>query len=837
MNTFRIYSIILLGLSTFIAGDCISAPYDLVSSLHQTSMDSNRQDFDHSSQINSWKIELNRLQVMLKRPGLTSSELEEIRKRAVATKNETIRLSSSIEPKLEVAQKLLDKLTTAFKLEEMDSPSPELEKLNDERAKQETVTITIDATMRQLVALQLQLEGLIAKIAEMRRKKLTQALFAKQSSIFDPNLWWEAVASSARFITSMQLLLYDWNNLLVTKTGNISWPLTFIVLLAALVTIVFAKKCLIAIVARNPRVTPSSDLNKFLGALALFAIELGFWGICLIVIKITLTFLDLNPGRIGEITNGLLRVIIESIAIGALGVAVLSPATPQWRLVKITDMDSMRIVYLLMSLAVVHGLGKGAEHLLVTIFTHGPLVAMLTGASVLADVALIMLTLTAWVGASSMGSEAITHKSQETAGLQSSEEDITEQDEHSVLRYWVIPLIWIISLSAILAAAVGYLAFARLLVTELIWGGVMLGIAILFLTVLDEFLGTKLLRSGSRFSEKMRRHLGISYSTLEQIGVIISGIARLIFVIPAFLIILMVAGVQLNDVWDMAYDIFPLFNLGGFLSPYAIISGLVIFTICLGMTRASQHWLSDRLLPRTRLDNSVKESIRTTFGYVGFILAVIIGFLTAGIRLDHIAIVAGALSVGVGFGLQSVVNNFVSGLILLVERPIKIGDIVIIGSEKGIVRKINIRSTEIETFDRASLIVPNSSLISGNVKNWMHRDLTGRCLIEVLVRGDVDMEKAKNIFLSCAAEHQQVLFFPMPTFTVNEFVDNAVRLCLICVIGNAGDVFFVESDLRIAILSKLRENGIALAPSRYVLVGKDEVEISTNTTSIILDGK
>jgi len=129
----------------------------------------------------------------------------------------------------------------------------------------------------------------------------------------------------------------------------------------------------------------------------------------------------------------------------------------------------------------------------------------------------------------------------------------------------------------------------------------------------------------------------------------------------------------------------------------------------------------------------VRDSIRTGVGYVGIVIAALAAFSYAGFNLSNLAILAGALSVGIGFGLQSVVNNFVSGLILLAERPIKVGDLVVVGGEEGYVRKISVRSTEVETSERARVLIPNSYFITEKVKNWTLRDNTRRIVIPVSV--------------------------------------------------------------------------------------------------------
>ena len=136
--------------------------------------------------------------------------------------------------------------------------------------------------------------------------------------------------------------------------------------------------------------------------------------------------------------------------------------------------------------------------------------------------------------------------------------------------------------------------------------------------------------------------------------------------------------------------------------------------------------LDQRILRRARVDSGTRNSLRTGTGYVGVVVAILVGLLGMGIDLSKLALIAGALSIGLGFGLQTIANNFVSGLILLIERPVKVGDWVAVGTNEGIVKRISVRATEIETFQRSSVLVPNSELISQAVVNWTFKDHTGR---------------------------------------------------------------------------------------------------------------
>ena len=189
-------------------------------------------------------------------------------------------------------------------------------------------------------------------------------------------------------------------------------------------------------------------------------------------------------------------------------------------------------------------------------------------------------------------------------------------------------------------------------------------------------------------------------------------------------------------------------------------------------------------MPQTRLDAGVRNSVRTIFGYLGVIVAALLAGAQIGLDVQKLALIAGGLSVGIGFGLQTIANNFVSGLILLWERTIRVGDWVVVGAEQGFVRAINARATEIETFDRGSLIVPNSNLVSGVVKNWVHNDRVGRIIVSVNVAYESDVDKVRDLMIAAAKAQDQVLAIPAPSVLFAEFGDWALKFNLICFVDD-----------------------------------------------------
>ena len=237
---------------------------------------------------------------------------------------------------------------------------------------------------------------------------------------------------------------------------------------------------------------------------------------------------------------------------------------------------------------------------------------------------------------------------------------------------------------------------------------------------------------------------------------------------------------------------------------------MVVFLAIVAVTRMLQRTLNEKVFPRTRFDMGVRNSLSMALGYVGFAIAMLIGINALGLDLSNLAIIAGALSVGIGFGLQAIVNNFVSGLILLVERPVKVGDWVIVGGYEGTVKRISVRATEIETFDRQSVIIPNSELISSAVGNWTHKDRLCRIIIDVGVAYGSDTAKVREVLLACAEANPHVLKQPAPYVLFRNFGDSSLDFQLRCFLTDIDYFLRVPSDLRFTIDEAFRKESIEI---------------------------
>ena len=333
--------------------------------------------------------------------------------------------------------------------------------------------------------------------------------------------------------------------------------------------------------------------------------------------------------------------------------------------------------------------------------------------------------------------------------------------------------------------------------------------------------------------------LGLRREALQQLAALLAGVTSVCVIAAATLLTLAPWGIESDDMLANVRSAFFGFKIGDVtVSLSSLVLALSFFAAALFATRTVQRWLERKFLPHTHLDTGLRNSIRTSIGYVGFIVAAAVGFGSLGLSFEKLAIVAGALSVGIGFGLQSIVNNFVSGLILLWERAIRVGDWVVVGDEQGYVRRINVRSTEIETFDRATMIVPNSNLITGVVKNWVSGDKVGRIKVPVAVNLVADPEVVRETLIQTAKAQDLVEKIPAPTVMFISMSDASLKFELVCFVSDVEKSARVKSDLYFAIHARFKAAGIGISPPAAPPVPPAVVNISgLEKLGALLDSK
>ena len=646
----------------------------------------------------------------------------------------------------------------------------------------------LDANLRAARAMLLEADDLGTRISAARRQLFTQRTFARSSSLLNPQLWIAVSREIPVDAEVMRGLIGNWIDAagerltLAEKIGTTA--LVIALALAAAPLRWLARR----FVYRNPAASAPSRLRRALAAAGIFAIfaalPLGGLG----VLAGALDSFSLSDPSVQGLIDAVFEAARVLIAVNALGRGVLAPGRAAWRLVPMSDRTAAIIYRLAMTIAAIWAIERLIEPAADAAASFNIAVAARGVGALIAAIAIAY---------------ALRQLGSQPTGAQGS----TLNAAWAPLR----TLGWATALIIFAAALTGYIAFATFLVNQAIYLS-LLGSALYLADIIAQDGTEAILKPDGPVGARLLTMAGLRRNVLAQIVVILQGVARVVVLVVAVAAVLKPWGVQSQDMFGALRSAYFGFSFGGVtLSLSSLIGAAIVFAIVLFFTRLIQNWLGSRLLPQTRLDSGVRNSVQTIFGYVGVIVAAMLAGAQIGLDVQKLALIAGGLSVGIGFGLQTIANNFVSGLILLWERTIRVGDLVVVGSDQGFVRAIKARATEIETFDRGSLIVPNSNFVSGVVKNWVHNDRVGRIIISVNVTYESDVDQVRDLMIAAAKAQEQVLAIPGPSVLFAEFGDWSLKFNLICFVDDIEQAERTRSDINFEVLRRMREAGLRIA--------------------------
>lgn len=759
----------------------------------------------HRARLDSARAQLDQIESALARQDLSEGDLQRLRELLATPAAQIEAALTALAPKVDAERQRLVQLGP----EPAAGATPETPEVSSERTERTRALKELEDTIRLASALKVQSEQIRATLLERRQAAFTRMIFQRSQGLLSPGLWSRLVAALPGEFAALSTVAGDW---LATferraRSGQA------LVLLAAIgigLALHFARVRLLPHVARRPaEVTDPSRLRRSVTALGIVLARSGPVLAGALVLYFALESIQLLPPRVAPVIAAFLTSLVFLAFVRALAHGLLAPGLPAWRLVPVQEGTAQKLIT-----AVTTGSA------LVLLFTT----AVRAAESIGADYSVLVL-LRGLYATTIAGLLALTlHRTQ--GGGAEDEACLGPYVPDSTAGGPLRAVGWLVTAVIVIACLAGYIALANFLVEQVLWVSTLAALLYLLLALVEETF-EHAVRPESRFALTLQTSLGLRRRAVEQFSVLLGGALRILLAVGALVLVLAPWGIESSDILASLRHGLAGIQFGEVrLSPTAIAISIVTFLIVILVTRAVQRWLDKTFLPTTDLDAGLRNSIRTATGYLGFFAAVALATAQMGLSLEKIAIVAGALSVGIGFGLQSIVNNFVSGLILLWERPIRVGDWVVVGDEQGYVRRINVRATEIETFDRAMVIVPNSNLISGVVKNWVHNNRVGRIIVPVGVSYDADPEEAARILESCAREHSEILSDPAPTVLFTRFGDSSLDFELRCFVGNVETAGSVKSALLFTIFRRLREAGIAIPyPQRDLhLHGSERLE-------------
>jgi potassium efflux system protein len=386
-------------------------------------------------------------------------------------------------------------------------------------------------------------------------------------------------------------------------------------------------------------------------------------------------------------------------------------------------------------------------------------------------------------------------------------------DTHFTSRLaWLLrALAALVMIAALAAALMGYASLAGDLLSALFRSALLIGGALLLREVIAEGIRA-FMTPGRRPCDLLSRTTGLSPETGRRLSFWTQFVADLILWPPVIYFVLLACKISptLLNAWIVRF--FTQIQLGGMtLSLVDLGTAVLVSIIGLLIVGGLKRWVRERVMPNTQLDLGMQNSISTGVGYIGGLVVLMIGIMALGIDFSSIALVAGALSVGIGFGLRTVVENFVAGLLLLIERPVKTGDWIVVGTTEGIVKSISVRSTEIETFDRASVIVPNSALIASPVVNWTHKNRIARVIVRLSVEAKADPRHIERILLASAGQAEHVMKHPAPSVILRSVGEEKMDFELRCFIADTDYYLPTLSAVNFAVDSAMRRERLHAA--------------------------
>lgn len=655
-----------------------------------------------------------------------------------------------------------------------------------------------------------EINNLILKI---RNQELLNNILAKQSSILHPQEFWDSLVSFAKFLYELATSPASWYQNLseADKTTVKSNILSVsVAMLLALVLAVYLNLYIKKWFGYRQNIERPDYSQKVRAAgwvlVARGMIPAAVIGAFLLWLKNTEV---ISSSSFGLFLKNAALYLLYYYLVKAIVRVVFTPRNSKWRIIEVSDDKAISVsralIFSIAAICIVSFFQSLATEMN---YDSEIVYSLKIFANAVKAFCIVLVTLKLLYDNKELSDDEL----KEDDGQEDKELNLSTSTKVSLAISALITLAFCLSL-------LGYIRLSEFIINRFIVSAVVIGIYY----IIDKLLRV-IFHQILRFKFWIRT-LKINRRTLVKsefwFGLLLSPVMWVL------------AGLTLLAVWGVSVDILLRnvknflvgFNFGGVhVSITSILLGIFTFFLALFLFKLLKESFQVGKLSKIDMDEGVRNSVVTSIGFIGFVFSLILGIAVMGGSFSSIAIIAGALSFGAGLGLQNMVSNLVAGLTILFERPIKLGDWVIINGQEGIVKQINMRSTTLEAWSKANVIIPNSDILSSSLINMTYANRMGRAEINVGVDYDSDIELVKKTLLEIAAANPNVLDTPAPSVTFTNLGDSSLDFQLQCYTSNVYNKGGIANDVRGEIIKRFRELNINIPfPQRVIHLLKEEI--------------
>ena len=705
------------------------------------------------------------------------------------------------ERELKLVQKQLDAMG--------EKNEGELKELSNKRDELNEELVLLKSRIAETDILQVKIDNLNMLILNFKSQKVFGDLVNKQEALFLPQTFLSMTKSLAVFLLDIARSPVHWYQRLdeTAKSYVFTYMIPGIFILALAIWFgMILRRFILKSWGYKCEIESPNEFQKMLAAVA-NAVSYGVVPAFIIsgILGWIIGSKIFSAGLFGIVLVQVLIWLLYIILVRAATLALLAPTKENWRPISVSTLKAFKIAHAMnlsmILIAVAEVLQRIAEKA-----TYEPVLInfLVVLCSAVKAFSIILLT------SKMMAPDEENQKTEET------EEDDT-LDEKRSFAFKVNVMTTILSIGVVGVGFFGYPNLSVYILNRYIISVFLFG---LFWIVKNCF-------------EKTIKYIGANLLCGKTFHLRRAFVTRINFVLTVLInpILVLLFSFALLNLWGFSNDfllhllkklVFG-FSIGGIrISLIAIVFGILAFLIAYSLVKVFRKHLVQNVFTHLEVDEGIRHSLDSFVNFIGIILSLILAIVVMGGNLTNLTVIAGALSVGIGFGLQNVINNFVSGIIILFERPFKVGDWVTIDGEEGKIKQINIRSTELETFRRTSVIVPNATLLSSSVINKTHGNNWARLSVKVGVAYGSDVEKVRDVLIECALANPKVLKRPAPYVIFQDFGASSLDFELFWYTSNIWEGWGAASELRFAINKRFREENIEIPFPQMVIYNGDK---------------